>query len=66
MALVQRTNNLLALIVVFGYKFLLGKENPDTRMRDVKMILRFFSLFYHWKKQSDFQILFLLMLKQVL
>lgn len=31
------------------WRNLLNKELPDSRMRDIEMILRFFSLFYNWK-----------------
>lgn len=31
-----------------SWRNLLGKQRPDSRMRDVEMILRFFSLFFGW------------------
>ena len=33
-----------------NWRNLLNKPQPDTRMKDIEMILRFFSLFNSWKK----------------
>jgi hypothetical protein len=44
-------NNLLKnLNLIEVWRRITGKENPDKRMRDVELILRFFGLYYDLKK----------------